>query len=163
MKTLFVVRHAKSSWNDSLLADHERPLNKRGKKAAPEMGRRLSKTGVAMDTIVSSNARRALDTAAAMARALGVKTSVIRTEPGLYHASADGILEIIYQLDDRLETVMMVGHNPGLTRLANRFLPQPIENIPTAGVVRLEFMTDTWRLIDGGNLTSSDFDYPKKK
>lgn len=161
MKTLLIVRHAKSSWKDSNLVDHQRPLNKRGKKAAPEMGRRLKKRGVSPDMIVSSDARRAVDTAASMAEILGLSPKATQQTPELYHGEPDRILAVIHQFDNQWKSVMLVGHNPGLTETVNRFIPVPIANIPTAGVVELRFNTRSWRNIDRDNLEFSWFDFPK--
>ena len=163
MKILLIVRHAKSSWKDPHLVDHQRPLNKRGKKAAPEMGRRLKKRGERPDMIVSSDARRAVDTAASMAEIIGVPPKAIRQTPELYHGTPDRILAVIHQFNDQWKRVMLVGHNPGLTETANRFIPDPIANIPTAGIVELRFNVPSWRNIDRGNLTFNSFDFPKNK
>jgi phosphohistidine phosphatase len=161
MKTLLIVRHAKSSWKDPRLADHQRPLNKRGKKAAPEMARRLRKRELRPDAIVSSDARRALDTAAAMATGLGLPDQTIRPTPGLYHAGPEEILSTIHNFKDNWQQVMLVGHNPGFTELANAFYPHRIDNVPTAGVVELRFDVRSWREIDRDNLDFYDFDFPK--
>lgn len=163
MKTLFLVRHAKSSWKDVRLSDHQRPLNKRGKKAAPEMARRLKRLSVKPDVIVSSDARRALDTAAAMAEGLDLPKEVIRPMPELYGAASKEILEIVLQFDDSWQQAMVVGHNPGFTELANRFYRHFIANVPTAGVVELRFDAPSWRQIRRDNLEFSRFDFPKKK
>ena len=163
MKILYLVRHAKSSWKDPDLADHQRPLNKRGKKNAPEMGRRLKKQGAVPDAIVSSDARRAIDTAAAVAAKLGLPADAIHQDEALYHASPGRILDIIRQFTDKWKRVMVVGHNPGFTELANRFVAHPIANIPTAGIVELRFDVHAWRHIGSDNLKFSSFDYPKNK
>jgi len=163
MKILLMVRHAKSSWKDPDLADHQRPLNKRGKKDAPKMGGRLQKRGVRPDIIVSSDARRAMDTAVAMAEKLGLAPKAIRQTPELYHGAPDRILAVVHQFEDGWKQVMVVGHNPGLTEMANRFTPRPIANIPTAGVVELRFNTRSWRNISRDNLAFSSFDFPKNK
>ena len=161
MKTLLILRHAKSSWKDTHLIDHQRPLNKRGKKAAPEMARRLLKRGVRPDVIVSSDARRAMETAVSMAEILGVSPKAIRQNPDLYHGAPDRILDVVHRFNDQWKQVMVVGHNPGLTELSNRFTRNPIANIPTAGVVELRFNTRSWRNIDRDNLAFSWFDFPK--
>ena len=163
MKILLLVRHAKSSWKDPRLSDHQRPLNKRGKKAAPEMARRLKCQGLQPDVIVSSDARRALDTAAAMAEGLNLPKEVIRPIPELYGAASKEILEIVLQFDDSWQQAMVVGHNPGFTELANQFYPQTIANVPTAGVVELRFEASSWRQIRRNNLEFSRFDFPKNK
>lgn len=156
-----MVRHAKSSWKDPRLEDHQRPLNKRGKKAAPKMARRLKKRGLHPDAIVSSDARRAMDTAAAMADVLDLPGKTIRPNPELYHASAEEILAVVRCFEDDWQQVMVVGHNPGFTDLANLFYPSLIANVPTAGVVELQFNATSWQKIDRQNLKFSDFDFPK--
>lgn len=163
MKTLLLMRHAKSSWKDAALQDHERPLNKRGLNAAPEMGRRLKQRGIQLDAIVSSDARRALDTAEAVARTLSLPPEALRRAPDLYDAGTAEILGVIRRFDDTWQQVLVVGHNPGFTDLANRFSPQPIANVPTAGIIAFWFDTPTWRDIDGAHLTASMFDYPKHR
>ena len=141
--------------------DHQRPLNKRGKKAGPKMGKRLKKKGVRPDAIITSDARRALDTAVLMAESMGAPSDIIRANPELYHAPPDGILDIVHHFPDGWNQVMVVGHNPGMTELANWFYPQHIANIPTAGVVELQFEAKGWGDIDRDKLTYSFFDYPK--
>lgn len=161
MKTLFIMRHAKSSWKDPRLDDHRRPLNKRGKKTAPTMGQRLKEKGVQLDVIVSSDARRAVDTAASVAGVLGLSSEDIREMPELYHASPDRILDIVKAFPDHWKQVMLVGHNPGLTELANRYLSPPIASIPTAGIVELRFESLLWREIEPACLGLSWLDFPK--
>lgn len=163
MKTLFIVRHAKSSWNDPFLIDHQRPLNKRGQKAAPEMARRLKKRGVHPDAIVSSDALRALETAMSMAQALGLPGKTVHQNPVLYSATSDEIAEIVRRFKDDWNTVMVVGHNPTLTELANQFYPHLIANIPTAGIVELNFNVPSWKLIHRDQVDSSAFDFPKNR
>jgi phosphohistidine phosphatase len=163
MKSLFIVRHAKSSWKDPRLMDHQRPLNKRGKKAGHKMGKRMKKKGIRPDAIVTSDARRAMDTAELLAQAMELPSDIIRLNPELYHAPPDGILDIIHHLPAGWSQVMVVGHNPGLTELANWFYPQYIENIPTAGIVELRFGIDSWRFINRNQLIASSFDYPKNR
>lgn len=163
MKTLYILRHAKSSWKDPTLTDHQRPLNKRGKRNVPLMGERLKTRTVRPDRIISSDARRALDTAIPIAEILDVDPATIKREPRLYHASQGQMVKLLKGLKDSWEKVMIVGHNPGLTELANRFLPHPLSNLPTAGVVELEFAIDTWKAIDARRLVHSSVDYPKNK
>ena len=161
MKTLYLMRHAKSSWKDHHLADHQRPLNQRGKKAAPEMGRRLKKKGVQLDAIVSSDAIRAMDTAAAVAEILELPPKAIRHTGDLYHATPDQILDVVYRLKNQWNQVMVVGHNPGLTELVQRLYPEPIASVPTAGIVELRFDVSSWQRIDSAKLAFSTFDCPK--
>lgn len=163
MKTLYIMRHAKSSWKDPGLPDHQRPLNKRGKRNVPDMGARLTARKVKPDLIVSSDARRALDTIIPIAKRIGLNPKMIRREAALYHASQAQILKLVKGLDDRFRQVMVVGHNPGLNDLANRFLPHPIANLPTAGIVELTFDVDVWHVIDPTRLVHGSLDFPKNK
>lgn len=159
MKTLILARHAKSSWKRPL-PDRLRPLNKRGKQDAPMMGQRLARREIEPDAIITSPATRALVTAEAIAQEIGHPHDEIRVDERLYGASAFELLEIIRELDDHLDCVMLFGHNPGLTELAND-LGCDIENIPTCGAVELEFDIDSWALVGDVDPTHIDFDYPK--
>jgi phosphohistidine phosphatase len=160
VKTLTLIRHAKSSWKKPL-PDRLRPLNKRGKREAPMMGERLAKREIEPDLIISSPATRALVTAEAIAREIGYPEEDIHADERLYGASSFELLEIIQELDNHLDHVMLFGHNPGLTDLVND-LGCDIDNIPTCGVVKLEFDTDSWAHIGDIEPTCADFDYPKK-
>ncbi len=161
MKRLFLVRHAKSSWNDTSLSDWERPLNKRGKRDAPEMGRRLSRAAVNIDAIISSTAVRAISTADILAEQLLFDQEIDQRDD-LYHAGAGALLNVIRQFDDAWNAVMLVAHNPGLTDLVNK-LSGPIDNVPTCGIVTLDYDIDHWR--DVGRVAPIDFqfDFPKNK
>ena len=127
------------------------------------MGRRLKKRGVVLDIIVCSDARRAMDTAAAVAKILSLPPKTIRPTAELYHARPERIAEAVYAFPDKWHQAMIVGHNPGFTELANWFYPHPIANIPTAGVVVLRFNVSSWRQIHRENLDFSTFDYPKNR
>lgn len=161
MKTLYIMRHAKSSWKDPGLADHQRPLNKRGKRDVQVMGGRLKARAMRPDLIVCSDARRALDTAIPIAEMLGLDRSSIRRESDLYNASESRILKMVKGLDAGWPQVMIVGHNPGLNEFINRFLPSPIPHLPTAGIVALSFEIDAWQEIDPLRLVHGSFDFPK--
>ncbi len=161
MKTLYLMRHAKSSWKDPSLTDHQRPLNKRGKKAAPDMGRRLKERGVLLDIIVCSDAKRALDTAAAVAASLSLPPKMIHQAAELYHASAEEILGVVYRFREKWKRAMIVGHNPGFTDVANLFHANPRFNMPTAGIIELRFDATSWRHIHRDCLVFSSFDFPK--
>ncbi|MBN1979870.1 MAG: histidine phosphatase family protein [Anaerolineae bacterium] len=161
MKTLILVRHAKSSWKHPGLPDRLRPLNKRGQHDAPAMGERLAKREIAPDLIISSPATRAMATAEIIAQEIGHPEEEIRADERLYGASAFELLEIIQELDAALEHVMLIGHNPGLTDLAND-LGCGIDNLPTCGVVEVRFEIDSWADIGDVDPACVDFDYPKK-
>lgn len=156
-----MLRHAKSSWDNPSLDDFHRPLNERGERDAPRMGKRLRKSGVLPDLICSSSAVRAITTARMAAEELGY-TKAIREEKGLYHAGSEGILSIIRHFDDGHETVMIVGHNPGFTDFANELLNEEIGNIPTAGVVGGRLKVDSWKDVKWGCGEMFFYEYPKK-
>ena len=165
MKILILVRHAKSSWKDTSLPDHLRPLNKRGKRDGPAMGERLARRGVDADLVISSPTVRAMMTAKAFAREIGYPSAEIVADERLYEADASDLLEVIQELDDALECVLLFGHNPGLTDLANDLandLAVDVANIPTCGIVELQFDTNTWTHIGELDPIQVDFDYPKK-
>lgn len=162
MKTLILVRHAKSSWKDRSLADRDRPLNKRGKRDAPEMGRRLAARGGAPDLVVSSPAVRALTTARVIAEALGYPVSEIVEDERAYMASAEGLLDVIHGLDDGFDRVFLFGHNPGFTELVNHLSEEEIENVPTCGVVEFRVAAERWADLVPMLVQRIDFDYPKR-
>jgi phosphohistidine phosphatase len=163
MKALMLVRHAKSSWKERGLPDHERPLNKRGRRDAPMMGERLAQRGVEVDLIISSSAARAVATAEAMAEAFEYAWDEIVFEERLYEAYAEEILEVIEEQDDWVDHLMLIGHNPGLTALANHLSSHDIENVPTCGVVELKYDIERWAEIADAEPAEVGFDYPKKK
>ena len=138
-KTLFLVRHAKSSRDDRSVPDRERPLDDRGLHDAPKMGQRLAKRGVKKpDLLVSSPALRALTTAQLIADEIGYQRKNIVVDERLYASSPDNLLAVIGALDDKLERVMLVGHNPEFTDLAHR-LSNEITDMPTCAVAELRF------------------------
>ena len=163
MKKLFLVRHAKSSWDDPSLDDIDRPLNDRGKNNAPEMGERLKKQGILPDLLISSPASRARSTAKKLAKKIGYAKNEIQINDGLYHGSDDILIDIVRNLPDTAESVMLFGHNPGFTYFANQLCNINIYNIPTAGVVAIDFPMDSWQDVEFGKGELVFFDYPKKQ
>lgn len=169
MKHLLLLRHAKSCWKDLNLTDHDRPLNKRGNKAAPKMGIKLSHKSVKPDLIITSTAIRALTTAEIVAQQINYSLANVEFNRELYHATVNEILNICSKCSDDVNNLMLVGHNPGLTLLANRLLKyegQHFVNIPTAGLVTMSLNIPFWRQItDFDSLLEFrllDYDYPKK-
>ena len=162
MKTLYLFRHAKSSWKDSHLSDFERPLNKRGQRDAPHMSQILSQKSPKPTLWISSPAVRAWDTAMVAAQQCGVPASLVKKEPALYEANSQTILQVIHKQPDREDSLVIFGHNPGLTTLANQLCAHEFDNIPTSGIVGVQFETTTWQTIGVllGDLLF--FDYPKK-
>jgi phosphohistidine phosphatase len=161
MKTLTLVRHAKSSWKDHSLADRDRPLNKRGKRDAPEMGRRIAAAEIRPSLIVSSPAVRAWTTAKIVAKEIGYPREFLQRDNGLYLASVNGILDVIVAQDPGFNSLMLVGHNPGFTDFANYLVPGLTNNIPTAGVVSVELDSDDWSLYDKPAVELLLYDFPK--
>ncbi len=161
MKTLTLVRHAKSSWKDTSLRDSERPLNKRGRRDAPEMGRRIRDHGIRPSLIVSSPAVRAWTTAKLIAAEIGYPLEFLQKERSLYLASVDDILDVVAAQDEGFNSLMVVGHNPGFTEFANFLCPGLTGNLPTAGVVSVEFDRDDWQLYERPSIRLVVHDYPK--
>jgi len=161
MKTLFLVRHAKSSWADAALPDKDRPLNDRGQRDAPKMGERLAERAVKLDLILSSPATRALKTAEIIAKKLDYRRKDIVVNERLYAVEADDLLDVIHKLGDELERVMLFGHNPELTQLARRFSGE-ITHMPTCAVAEFKFDAKSWSEIGEIRPTKVALDYPKK-
>lgn len=156
-KTLLIVRHAKSSWKDDSLADRDRPLNRRGRADAPEMGRRLKHRALVPDVIISSPALRALLTAQAIAHALDFPQSRIVVEEDLYGCTPQDLIDTAALIDASYRVAMLVSHNPAVTELANVISRKPIDNVPTCGILTL--VAGSWGSIASAELT--DFDFPK--
>jgi phosphohistidine phosphatase len=165
VKTLFIIRHAKSSWDFSNVDDFERPLNERGKRDAPRMGKRLKEKDIQPDQMISSPAKRAFSTAKKIAKVLKFPEDKIKTDRRLYHADEETILTVVREIKDKANIAMVFGHNPGLTEFVNSLLQgnQDIDNVPTCGVVAFQFDTETWRSVDWGKGKMWFFDYPKSK
>jgi phosphohistidine phosphatase len=145
MKTLLVLRHAKSNWDDSAARDHERPLNARGKRDAPRMGQFARDEQLLPELIVSSDAVRARMTASAMADATGGQ---LLLDPRLYHAGATDILAALRSVvQESVATVMIVGHNPGLEELIAHLTGER-EDLPTCALARIALPIDRWSDLD---------------
>ncbi len=162
MKTLSLVRHAKSSWKDQALADHDRPLNKRGRRDAPRMGKRLAKAGVHPDLMVTSTAVRARVTAETIAPEIGYPVAHIMMDQEIYHAGTTGLLELIRNLGDANDHVMLFAHNPVITELVNHLTGSDLENVPTCGIAHIRFETDSWKNVGSAAAELLEFDYPKR-
>jgi phosphohistidine phosphatase len=144
MKTLLVLRHAKSSWDDPSLDDHERPLNGRGKKDAPRVGAALKARGLTPDLVITSDAVRARVTAESASAAAGYLGDITH-EKRLYLATTRDILAVLRSVEERdTDTVLIVGHNPGLEDLVAHLTTQP-EPMPTAALAEIELPIDAWR------------------
>jgi phosphohistidine phosphatase len=161
MKTLILIRHAKSSWGDISVPDQERPLAGRGKRDAPEMGQRLARRGVKPDLILSSPALRARSTAEAIAEELDYKLKDLVIDDRLYGGGADELLEVIGELDDKVKSAILFGHNPGLTELAHRICNE-IADLPTCAVAEFRLDAKSWPGIGQARLAKVELDYPRK-
>jgi phosphohistidine phosphatase len=165
MKLLYLLRHAKSSWSDPALPDHRRPLTGRGRRAAKAIGRYLHDHGIEPEMVLCSTARRARDTLARIEPALGKPD--IRIEPELYAASANELLDRVRRVPDAVESVLVIGHNPGLQDLAldlARPAPELREleaKFPTAALATLACPQTSWRALDWRTAKLVDFVRPR--
>ncbi len=147
MKTLFIVRHAKSSWDNPGLEDHQRPLLEKGKKRTRYIIDYLLEEQAHVDLIISSHAARAHETARIIANAIHYPEDKIMISKNLYFGYPDSFFDIFYDLSDDVDSLMLVGHNPGFTTFANYFLDEKIDNLPTSGVVCITFDMEHWEKI----------------
>jgi phosphohistidine phosphatase len=161
MKTLFLVRHAKSSRDDPTLPDRDRPLDDRGRRDAPKMGKRLARRDMKPDLLVSSPALRALTTAQLIAEEIGFKRKDIVVDDRLYASSPDALLAVIRALDNKLDRVMLFGHNPEFSDLAHR-LSSKIVDMPTSAVAEYHFDTKAWSDVGEVDPVKAILDSPKK-
>jgi phosphohistidine phosphatase len=139
MKKITLIRHAKSSWTNMNLPDHDRPLNKRGRRDAPFMSKMMAARGWAPEALISSTAKRAYTTAGHFALALGRTGSSIIRESRIYDANSHDIVHLIAQLEEQWDSVAFFGHNPTFTTVANLFYPNDyLDNLPTCGIVEIE-------------------------
>ena len=162
-KLLYLVRHAKSSWKEPGLTDFERPLNKRGKRDLVTMSKRMHKRKDQVDIIITSPAVRALTTADGFAKRLEVPPAQFIRDIQIYEASTANLLGVIQRLKPDWHQVMLVGHNPGLTHLANLWAASAIANLPTCSIIAFRFATPDWSMVGSLPATMTYFDYPKKQ
>ena len=161
-KTLHIARHAKSSWDYEDISDIDRPLNSRGINNAYLMAKRFTARNQLPDLLITSPANRALYTAVIYARVLKLSWDKIMLNKNIYMSNAKEIINLIESADNKYISIMVFGHNPTFTVLANHFLKDQIDNIPTAGIVSLTFKENTWENIGNAVPPKVYFDYPKK-
>ncbi len=159
MKIIYLLRHAKSSWDDDSLSDFERPLNKRGLRTAPFMGELMARRGYVPSLIVSSPAKRAAATAELVKESAGFD-GPIRFDDRIYEASPNTLRTVASELDDGLDSVMLVGHNPGMEGFI-RNLTADIESMPTAALAVIELTIDSWQDLDADCGKLSEIIRPK--
>lgn len=160
MKSLVLIRHAKSSWSNPLLDDFDRPLNKRGIKNAPFMAKMLRKKELKPDLIISSPSIRTKDTLDFFIKEFDYKKEII-FEKSIYEAPFENLLKVIKNIDDKHKTIFLFGHNPGLNDLTGFLLGEFKENIPTCGVLKIDFDTSKWEDIKEKIGILEFFIYPK--
>lgn len=162
MKTVYLVRHAKSSWDSNVSSDFDRPLNERGKRDAPIMGERLLELKAKIDGLISSPAKRARKTAEAFAKVHGFKEKHITFEPKLYEASHQAFYDVIENADKKIDRLAIFGHNPGITDFVNELTETVVDNMPTAAVFAVSAETDDWKNFREAKKKMLFFEYPKK-
>ncbi len=160
VKRITLLRHAKALPPAGEVADRDRPLNDRGRQDAPRMGRRLVAAGIRPSLIVTSPATRALQTARLVAREIGYPLEFLQREPDLYLASPQEMLQVIARQDNSFSDILLCGHNPGITELANQLTGAAIDNVPTCGMVVIEAEITSWSRLGAGARLSL-FDSPK--
>lgn len=164
MKKLFVIRHAKSSWEELGQSDFERPLNDRGLRDAPKMAKRLSDKDFHLDVLVSSPAVRAYETAKIFAHSFGFDKKDIVLIDRLYHATTETFYDVIArELEDSWKNVAIFSHNPGITYFINSTGLIQLDNMPTCGVFGMEIKIHAWKDFEHGEKRMIFFDYPKKE
>lgn len=161
-RRLILFRHAKSDWQFNGLPDFYRPPNARGERDLPKMAARLRELAEPPDLLCSSPAARTFATAFGIIDAYQLPDTVVRYDRALYLASEEGLLDYIYALPEDCYAALLVGHNPGLADLANRFSPEPINKFPTAAFVILDFACPFWTELSKTVATRVAFEYPKK-
>ena len=161
-RTLFIVRHGKSSW-DYVMDDIDRPLTERGVKNSYDMANRLADVGMVPEMILSSPANRALHTALIMARVWNIPEDKIRISRGLYLPDEEDIFNAIAGIENSVASMAIFGHNPGFTHFANGFSSRSIDNVPTAGVVVVRLEAEAWNDLINAKVSEVIFDYPKSR
>ena len=161
-KILHIARHAKSSWDFEDISDIDRPLNPRGVQSAYLMAKRFGMKNKLPDLVITSPANRALHTAVIYARVIKMPWEKILINENIYTGNAGEIIDVIESVDNTHDILMVIGHNPAFTSLANHFVGDQIDNIPTAGIVSLTFQENSWAGIGQARPQKEYFDYPKK-
>jgi len=163
MKQLFLIRHAKSDWANPMQSDFDRPLNERGERDASMMGKQLRELNIHPDAIIASSARRTRQTAKRIAKALDFPKEKIQLQERFYHCESETFLNTINDIDDSLNTVFIIAHNPGITYFVNSLSPLfQIDNMPTCGVAGVRFDAGSWKEFTTAKKEVFLFEYPKK-
>jgi len=161
-KTLHIVRHGKSSWDYENISDIDRPLSPRGINNAYLMAKKLSERKVEPDRFITSPANRALYTSIIFSRVLKFPYEKIQISDSIYMGSTDDLVELIRSQDKSVTNLLIFGHNPAFTALANQLMENYLDNIPTAGIVSLTYSIESWDQIGKTSPSKDFFDYPKR-
>ena len=162
-KTLYLLRHAKSDWNDRTLSDFERPLNLRGTVQAPQIAKVLATKDNHPQVIISSPANRALSTAKIVAVQIGVSESEIGSEKRVYEANIFTLMYLLQETSNDIDCLLLVGHNPGMSGLVNTLSRQKVAPIPTCALIQLELEIDSWEELAPECANLIGVDVPKKE
>jgi phosphohistidine phosphatase len=161
MKTVILIRHAKSDWNDNSVPDSERPLNDRGKSDAPVMVHRLLDKKINIDAFISSPAKRAKKTASIFLEEYKENKKHLLLDPELYGADAEDFFDVISKMDAKFKNIAIFSHNPGITDFANLLTDVRVDNIPTCGVFGVKADCKKWEDFKESKKDFWFFDYPK--
>ncbi len=159
MKRIYFVRHAKSSWENLSLSDHDRPLNPRGKRDAPIMAAELARRVKHIDLWLISTAKRTRKTAKQFQKLIGAEETIL--ESRIYHAHTSELIQLIHEQHDRHDSCIFFGHNPAFTYLHNHYAKRAIDNLPTCGVFILSSTADKWADVEPDNTQVEELIYPK--
>jgi phosphohistidine phosphatase len=163
MKTLYVVRHAKSSWGDLTTPDFDRPLNDRGQRNAPEMALRLLSKGCSIDAFVTSTARRAMQTSIHFMTVYGQSPEALILREDLYHAPPEVYFAVVNQQSDNFNSLAIFGHNPGITAFVNALTATTIDDMPTCGVFAVQADIGKWSQFSPAKNQYLFFEAPKQQ
>ena len=161
-KTLFIVRHGKSSWDNNSLSDIDRPLKERGIIDAYSVADKIKNNNLIPQLLITSSAIRALHTATIFARVLGINKENIVILKDLYQAETEKIIQIIRSTSNEVDSLMIFGHNPGFTDVVNKLSNLSLGNLPTSGLVKIVFKVDKWKRIDKVSLVDESYEFPLK-
>lgn len=161
-KKIFIIRHGKSDWSSPDMPDIDRPLKSRGVRDGYKMAELLKQRKEKIDLVISSPATRAIHTALIFTRILQISEKNIKVEPDFYMAESKLMNKYCQKVSDNYNNIMIVGHNPGITTLTNDYFPKEVDNVPTSGVVILNFTCKSWSKISTDTLKGHFFDYPKR-
>jgi phosphohistidine phosphatase len=163
MKTLLLIRHAKSSWGDASISDFDRPLNERGKHDAPVIAQRIMDKGIRIDAFISSPAKRAKKTAGLMMKKFIEDEKKLIQISALYEAPESNFFDVIETLEDKFDSVAIVAHNPGITNFINALNCHPIDHMPTCAVYAIRIKSDKWFDFRKSQKEFLFFDFPKNE